>query len=153
MKEHIIAFLIYSFFGAILEHMNYFITRLLNPSKPYKALANPIITGFPLYAIGAYLAVSINNLFSNQNIIIRILLIAIALSVLEYLVGLYVGAGKGSYVYDSNGNRLIDSWDYSNKNYNIGGIISLDHFIIWGILGYIIITIHPKLINKLKGCL
>jgi hypothetical protein len=48
MKEHLIAFLVYSYIGANLEHISYFIDSFSHNYKP-KYLANPVITGFSLW--------------------------------------------------------------------------------------------------------
>lgn len=148
MIAHGILFLIYSFFGAVLEHLNYYFTNNI-----HKALANPIITGFPIYGIGAYLAISINELFKHQHIIIRVVLIGLVLTLFEYIIGIGVNAGSNSYVYDNSGNKLVEAWDYSNDRFNIAGVISLSHLIVWIILGYIIINIHPVLLNKVNKCI
>ena len=138
MIENIIAFLIYSYLGASFEHINYFF------SNSKKALSNPIITGFPLYGLGAYSIIITNNYLSNTNIFLKILIFALVLSIIELITGLYVGAGI------TNSTGIISSWDYSNEPYNYKGIIDIKHFIIWGLLGVIITYIHPIIIKKIK---
>jgi len=142
MLEHIIAFMIYSYLGASLEHISYFVDK-----STQKMLANPIITGFPLYGGGAYLLILVNILlakFNIQNILLRMVIYGFTLSSLEYIVGCYVGAGK-----QSNTNNKINAWDYSNEFMNIDGKVSLRHFISWSVLGLILSHIHPIIINKI----
>lgn len=139
MIKNIIPFMIYSYLGASLEHISYYI------SKENKKLLNPIITGFPLYGIGAYCVILINNILQkyNLNSLTRFLIYAILLTLIEYIVGKYVGAGK------KNENGDIDAWDYTDQRFNYRGIISLKHFIAWGILGLCVEYIHPKIIKSL----
>jgi uncharacterized membrane protein len=144
MIDNIILFMIYSYGGATIEHLSYFFEN-----KTPKALANPIITGFPIYGIGAYMIIWLNNILEKigyRNIIVKIMMFAIVLTLFEYLIGLYVGAGPKSH---SNG--MISSWDYSDQPYNIKGIISLKHFIAWGLLGLILIWLHPQLKHKIRN--
>jgi len=142
--EYIIAFCIYSYLGATFEHLSYYFGK-----GPKKELANPIITGFPLYGIGAFLVVGLNEMLKrmghDDNILIQFAVFATGLSVLEYIVGVYVGAGKNSYR-----NGMVKSWDYSDEFMNIDGKISLKHFIYWGIIGLIVIKIHYKLMTRIR---
>lgn len=142
--EHFIAFLIYSYLGATIEHISYYIGSFNNDYIP-KSLGNPIITGFPLYGIGAYLVILAHSQIKQSNILIQFLIYGLVLSILEYLIGMYVGAGPNSY-----DNEMISAWDYSEEKYNIGGKISLRHFVSWGILGTILTKIHPVILNKIK---
>jgi len=68
---------------------------------------------------------------------------------IEYVVGVYVGAGENSR--DGNGN--VESWDYSGYFLNYRGIISFRHFVVWGILGLLVSYIHPKLLRRVKAAL
>ena len=141
--DHIIAFAIYSYAGATMEHLRYFFSN-----GPKKELSNPIITGFPLYGIGAYLVIIFNDLLNKsgiENIIVKFAVFGAVLSVLEYIVGLIVGAGKNSYK-----NGMVVSWDYSHEPFNINGIISLNHFFLWGIVGIILIHVHYKLLKRIQ---
>lgn len=67
------------------------------------------------------------------------------MSILEYLVGIYVGAGNKSYK-----GTMVDSWDYSREAYNLDGKISLKHAVLWGIAGLVLIYLHPKLMQLIK---
>ena len=141
IAEYTILFFFYSFLGAVLEHISYY------GSDTKKELSNPIITGFPLYGFGALLIIFINEKLKvmgwENNLLIQFMFFGIALSVLEYIVGVYVGAGKDSYQ-----NGRVNAWDYSGEFMNIDGKISLRHFISWGILGIILVRLNNYLIKK-----
>lgn len=134
MMDKFIAFIIYSYLGATLEHMSYYI------SPKEKLLANPIITGFPLYGLGAFLIIYLQQ----SNVVTSFLVYGFVLSFIEYMVGLHVGAGT------RRKSGEIESWDYTGEPFNIRGIISLRHFITWGTLGLIVAKIHPKLIKLIN---
>lgn len=122
-----IEFMVYSYLGATLEHIRYFL------SHERKALANPIITGFPLYGVGAFIVIGVHSKV-QLGIVGSFLLYACLLTLLEYLVGKYItNAGKVS------ADGLVNSWNYN------GRIISPFHFIAWGLLGTLVTYIHPKL--------
>jgi uncharacterized membrane protein len=137
----LVLFMIYSYGGATLEHLNYY----FGGTQP-KALANPIITGFPIYGMGAYMLIWLNDMLDKHqihNCLIKFFLFATILTIFEYCVGLIVGAGSKSYV-----NGMVASWDYSKQPFNLNGIVSLKHFVVWGILGLILIQVHPYLKQK-----
>src|SRR5271170_5488550 len=136
MLDWIIAFFVYSYLGASVEHINY---NLL-PHTKVKALTNPIITGFPLYGIGVFLLLGLHHYVNDYSLIIQFFTYAIILSLLEFIVGMIVGAGKTSYE-----NHMVSSWNYSKNKFNFMGLISLKHFILWGVVGLIIVKIHPKI--------
>ena len=148
MIADIIAFFVYAYAGATLEHLSYFIMG----KTYYYRLSNPITTAFPIYSLSAFLVIFINDyldtyaLKNNKNsissIITKILVFGFVLTLLEYVTGLLVGAGK-----TANVDCRITGWNYSDEKYNIDGIISLNHFIIWGFLGLAVTYIHPKLMN------
>lgn len=146
LSANAIVFMFYSMIGAIFEHVFYAF------SDKTKALANPILTGFPLYGFGAYLVVFVNKLLLESPLktpegipgdIILFFIFGAAMTMLEYAVGVYVGAGKNSK--DGNGN--VYAWDYSKKKYNYKGIITPIHFVIWGVLGLVISKVHPSLLR------
>lgn len=145
---NVIAFFVYSYVCVSIEHFSYYITG----GTYYYRLLNPIITAFPLYGFGAYLFILMNYLLEQLNIsnlnmvsqlIIKLLVFGIVASILEYITGKYfANAGK-----TSNPDCQITGWDYSNEAMNIDGIVSLEHLILWGILGIFIVWVHPYLIK------
>lgn len=145
---NVIAFFIYSYLCVTIEHINYYI----HGETYYYKLTNPIITAFPLYGIGAYCFILINQFMNDIGIgdihiipqlVIKLLVLGIVASIIEYITGKYfANAGK-----TANVNCEITGWDYSTEPYNIDGIISLEHMFLWGILGLFIISIHPYLMK------
>jgi len=120
-----------------------------------KTLENPIMTGFPLYGLGGLLIYYIYNKYLQEyHWIILFLIFGSMISLIEYIVGKYiVDAGKNSFeptLYGKYNGDIVKSWNYSDEPFNYQGIISLRHFISWGILGLIIIKIQPILEKKLE---
>lgn len=129
INELIIYFLIYSFFGWILESV--FKTIL------YK---KPINSGFlygpfcPIYGVGALIMFVTLTRFKN-NYVFLFLFGFIVLSIWEYIVGwLLEKTFKTKY------------WDYSNNKFNIHGRVCLMNSMFWGILAVIFtMIIHPNI--------
>ena len=128
-------FMFYSVVGAIYEHFIYYVSK-----TKVKVLNNPILTGFPLYGIAAYIIIAVHKAIAHKfNILVQFAIYTAIATLLEYVTGLSVGAGKT----ESNG--YIKAWDYSNDPLNYRGIIKLSNSIIFGIIGLIITRIHPYL--------
>jgi len=148
IPSNIIAFFVYSYLCVTMEHFSYYVTG----STYYYRLDNPIITAFPLYGFGIYTILFINYLLdqlgmSNLNLIpqllLKLLIFGFVASVIEYITGKYFAiAGK-----TANPDCIFNGWDYSHEFMNIEGIVSLEHMILWGILGVIIIFVHPYLMK------
>lgn len=151
--KFIILFFFYSFFGAILEHAAYYAGSLSDPSVPKKALANPVITGFPIYGMGAYMVILTKRWFVdrfNLPIGVEFLIYMSMFALFEYLIGWFVGAGEGSYTYDETGNKLVNSWDYSKNPGNIDGKIDIIHSVIFAAVGLVVARVHPYLEEKVE---
>lgn len=138
--DNLIAFMIYSYLGGTIEQTSYYF------SNTEKKLTDPFINGFPLFGIGAYIVIIINKYLNLDNIVLNFLVFAIILTLLELVVGIIVDAGKNSH---DNGQVVM--WDYSDEFGNFKGIISIWHFIVWGILAVILIKIHPKLMYYINN--
>lgn len=148
LVNYSIAFMIYTYIGATLEHLSYAAQLVISPNRPPKALANPIITGFPLYGIVAFLMIMLSDYLKRMDItnpIIKFLIYGTCVTIVEYFVGVSQGAGKGSV---QNGH--INAWDYSAEPFNYKGIISLRHFISWGILCLLLEKVHPIIMDKIS---
>jgi len=145
----LLTFCLFSFFGAVCEHLTYYFF----PSAVPKALSNPIIEGFPIYGSGGLLAIWMHKYIKKLPLFIQFLLYGFTFSTFEFIVGLWVGAGKKSYVDAGNNNKLISAWDYSNNFGNILGIIDIYHFVVFGILGMIAGYGGTYLYHKLKPCI
>lgn len=142
--SNVIAFFVYSYVFASIEHSMYF----FSDKTYYFKINNPVITAFPLFGIGVYIILFINSLldkYNISNIIIKFLIFASICTSIEYIVGSII-------VHKENGlDCAVMGWDYSDVKYNYKGIISLKHFILWGLAGLIIILIHPHLIHFIKA--
>jgi uncharacterized membrane protein len=146
MLKYIIIFLIYTFFGGVFEHFSYYIgNNFFNTNK--KSLSNPIMIGFPLYGLIGLLIYYIYNKYLKEfNCILLFIIFGSIISIIEYIVGRFiVGAGIYGKNYD-----IVNSWDYKDDPFNFEGVISLRHFIMWGILGLIIIKVQPIIEKKLE---
>lgn len=130
---YIIVFFIYTFLGSHIEHLSYFM------SNKNKSMENPIITGFPLYGACSLSIIAINNYLNINNVILEIIIFGGLITIIELLLGLVIGAGKDGYTE----NGLIKTWDYSDNYFNYRGIISLRHYLMWGVLASCVIRMHP----------
>lgn len=127
----VIYFIIYSFFGWIIEstYKSILQKKVINSGF----LAGPFC---PIYGFGALIMyLSLKNV--TNNIFILFIFGMIALSVFEYIVGLFL-----ELVFQTK------YWDYSNKKFNIQGRVCLLNSFYWGILGIIFMKgIHPLVEN------
>ena len=124
-------FVIYSFLGWVLES----IVRSICEKKI-------INTGFligpfcPIYGFGAIIMLLFLNEFKN-NVFLLFLIALIALSLWEYIVGVFL-------------EKLFKTkyWDYSNHKLNYKGRICLTNSLAWGVLGVLFIKyLHPFIIE------
>lgn len=131
----IILLFIYSYLGATFEHICYFLNK-----KKIKILNNIIITGFPLYGLCSLLIIFLSKYY-HSNLITQFLVNSSLITIIELIIGLCVDAGKTT-------NGSIHYWDYSDNFMNYKGIISVRHFVTWGILGITVIYLHNNYIDK-----
>ncbi|MCR5477161.1 MAG: putative ABC transporter permease [Lachnospiraceae bacterium] len=114
--QWLLLFLIFSIFGWVWETVYCSIVERHLVSRGF--LRGPII---PLYGFGGVLMVSIANL-CDGNILLVYLVGVFAPSFLEYFTGvLMLKAFKIRY------------WDYSDKKFNIDGLICLSASLLWGV--------------------
>lgn len=135
---NVIMFFLYGWIGSIYENVSYLL------SEKCKIVNSVVMTGFPLYSIGGLTMVGLNRLMSpklRKNIPIQFLVYGTVATLLELVTGLVVGAGAGAKM--SNGHVL--TWDYSNLPFNYRGIISLKHFVIWGVVGLGAVSLYNTL--------
>lgn len=128
-------FIIYSFFGWILESIfrSFCEKKIINTGF----LRGPIC---PIYGCGAIIMILFLKNFSNSKILLFIMSI-IFLSLWEYIVGVIL-------------EKLFKTkyWDYSDHKFNYKGRICLTNSIAWGFLGVFFIDfIHPFIVNILKN--
>lgn len=120
-------FIVYSFFGWVLESAYKSILEKKWINSGF--LAGPLC---PIYGCGATIMYLFLGKFQD-NYVLLFALSFIVLSILEYLAGL----GLEILFHTTY-------WDYSNKKFNIKGRVCLENSIYWGILGIVFIKIvHP----------
>ncbi len=127
-------FIIYSFFGWILESVYKTVYQKKFVNSGF--LAGPFC---PIYGYGALIMYLVLDRFQDNYILLFIFNFVI-LSVLEYFAGVLLELiFKTKY------------WDYSEKKFNIKGRVCLINSIYWGILGIIFIKIiHPIFENLIN---
>jgi hypothetical protein len=162
-KVYAIMFVVYSVLGSIGEHFLYWASQFIgNPlakdrsskvNGKGKLTANPIMEGFPLYGIGAYVAIGIKRVIeayeaksgTKIGVVLEFITYAVVIGLLELLAGLAVGAGPTKRNHDGNGN--VKYWDYSMNHLNYKGIIDIWHILIFASFAFIVVRIHPYLIS------
>jgi uncharacterized membrane protein len=128
--------------GATLEHLSYYISG----SAKQKLLSNPIITGFPIYGVGALFIYWLVRVLGISSVGGIFAVGSIVGTLMEYFVGRFVvKAGKYSGVSPEESKRAVNSWDYRGEPLNIDGIISAKHIIAWGALSVGITKLTPIL--------
>lgn len=143
-------------FGGIYEHFSYYMATYLDGKTKYrlfgaptkKIIDNPIMIGAPLYTIGHYVVIFTHYFFRIyfDNFLFNLLFYGGLLTLFEYIAGIILGAGSKSL----DGMIVKGVWDYSDEPYNLRGIISLRHYIIWGICSLLSLWIHPIIINFIR---
>lgn len=123
----VIYFIIYSFIGWLLESIYKSVLQKKIVNSGF--LAGPFC---PIYGYGALIMyLSLKDL--TDNIFVLFIFGLIALSVFEYIVGLFL-----ELVFQTK------YWDYSEKKFNIHGRVCLLNSCYWGILGIVFMKlIHP----------
>lgn len=131
VNSFIAYFIIYSFFGWVLES----VFKTISAKKPINSgfLYGPFC---PIYGCGALIMLAFLKEFKD-NLILLFVFGFLVLSIWEYLVGfLLEKTFKTKY------------WDYSNNKFNIKGRVCLLNSCFWGILGVVFIKfIHPPVQN------
>ena len=133
-------FVIGSLIGWVIE---LFFRRFVSQKK----WMNPgFLTGpyLPIYGFGVLVLYGVSNLpfgISNQpvDIIVHILVIGVGMTLIEFIAGLIFIKGF-----------KIKLWDYSNRKWNIMGIICPSFSIIWlGVGSLYYFLLNPVLVNGL----
>lgn len=134
-------FVIGSLFGWVLE---LFFRRFVSQKK----WMNPgFLTGpyLPIYGFGVVVLYGVSNLplgISSQvwDIIVRILIIGVGMTLIEFIAGLIFIKGFG-----------IKLWDYSNRKGNIMGIICPIFSLAWLVVGsFYYFLLNPLLVNGIS---
>lgn len=123
-------FLIYSFFGFVLEVL---FARVTHSAKLDRKcfLLLPLCPVYGLGALGILLAA---ELFAANPLLMAVVGGGAATAA-EYLMGLFYEKVLG-----------VSFWDYSHLPINVGGKVCLPFSIIWGILGLgLVYLVHPSI--------
>lgn len=135
-------FFIGSVFGWVLE---LFYRRFISSANPERKWINPgFCTGpyLPLYGTGLcllFLIASAKSLFPSLNRIFIFLLMAVAMTLIEFIAGMWCLK-----------KTKIRLWDYTNEWGNIEGVICPKFSVYWALLGAgYYFWIHPHILNAL----
>ena len=123
----VISFLLYSFFGWIMESIYCFIVDKKFVNRGF--LIGPVC---PIYGIGCIVIIAFLGKYKGDPIVLFCMAVIIC-SILEYFT---------SYIME----KIFKTrwWDYSQKKYNLNGRICLNNIIAFGVLGLILTYfIHP----------
>ena len=134
-------FVIGSLIGWIIE---LFFRRFVSQKK----WMNPgFLTGpyLPIYGFGVLVLYAVSNIpfgITNQiaDIIVRILIIGVGMTVVEFIAGLIFIKGL-----------KVKLWDYSSKLLNFQGRIALYPSVRFGILGIMVLYLGVPFIDKIKN--
>ena len=129
-----IIFIIYSFFGWLMEVTLTFIKEKKFVNRGF--LIGPCC---PIYGCGCLLLISLLGKFKD-NIIILLILTILICSILEYFT---------SWILEKI--FKLRWWDYSNQKFNINGRICLETMTPFTIIGVVVVKyVNPKLLFLIK---
>ena len=134
LRDYFLLFMIYSFFGWIIEIINFIIESKKVVDRGF--LIGPYL---PIYGIGSLLMLTFLQKYSN-DLITLFCMCTIICCILEYLT---------SYIME----KLFHArwWDYSKKSFNINGRICLQTAVLFGLGGCLIIrVVNPILVSILS---
>jgi uncharacterized membrane protein/HD superfamily phosphodiesterase len=133
--HYVLLFALYSFLGWVIEVIYRSITQRHFVNAGF--LFGPFI---PIYGLGAAAAVLLEYFFSAWPIIPRFILLGVAITTVEYLVGFFA-----EKIFK------LTLWDYSEDKFNLHGRICLQFSAIWTVLALIFVMfIHPAAINMVN---
>ena len=138
MLYYLNLFYIYAFLGFLLE---FFLKNFIFHSMNSGIMYGPYL---PVYGFGALFVIFVEKLIFRSREIPRLfrlfftfLLLAIFLSVLEYL---------GGILREALFHKTF--WDYSGMKFNIGKYASLEMALVWGVGSLFIIYIIQPFVEK-----
>ena len=121
-------FLIYSFFGFLLEVPFAWLTR--NPKRDRKCFY--LLPLCPVYGLGALFILAVAPLLQEWPVLLAVGAGAAATGA-EYLMGWFYEDMLG-----------VSFWDYSHLPFNVGGRVCLLFSGLWGLLGAALVYwVHP----------
>ena len=144
IRTKAIPFFAISFIASVFENTSWVIGRHMNGKD--KVIRNPIMIGFPLYGIMALTITKMIKIIETKKqrkmSYFEVFLFGGGISTaVEYIFGRIVGAGKSGTQW----------WDYSHHKFNIHGIISAKHFLIWGAMSTLLVKQLNPYLKKILG--
>ena len=133
---YIVLFAIYCFIGWAVE----VVYRSVSQRKFVNAgfLFGPFIL---IYGFGAFLVIVLQYIFQGWHIVPRFIVFGLAITAMEYLVGLL-----------SEKIFKLTLWDYSESRFNLHGYVCLQFSVIWTLLALVFVTlIHPIVLQWVAG--
>ena len=129
-------FLLYSFFGFVLEVLFALITRSAKPDRKCFLLL-PLC---PVYGFGAMGIIAVAPLLGQHPVLMAVVGGGVA-SAAELLMGVFYDRVLG-----------VAFWDYSHLPLNLGGKVCLPFTLVWGVLALgLIYFVHPHIAALAAG--
>ncbi len=129
----VILFAIYSFIGWIIEVVYRSATqkRLINAGFLYGSF-------IPIYGFGAAFVIILEYFLQPLNVIIKVLVYGVVLSLVEYVVG---------YLFETI--FKLKLWDYSDSAFNLHGRICLLFSVFWTAIAFIFAAfVNPLVVRQ-----
>lgn len=128
----IILFAVYSFIGWIIE-------VVYRSAKQKKFINAGFLHGtfIPIYGFGAAFVIILEYFLDPYNVVVRLIVYGIVLTLVEYLVG---------YLFEKI--FKLKLWDYSENAFNIQGRICLLFSIFWTMIAFLFVTfVNPVVVG------
>ncbi len=128
----VILFAIYSFMGWIIE-------GVYRSSKQKKLINAGFLNGpfIPIYGSGAALIIILEYFLQPFNVLVKLLVYGIVLTLIEYVVG---------YLFEKI--FKLKLWDYSDSAFNLHGRICLLFSVFWTLLAFFfVIFVNPVVVH------
>ncbi len=132
----ILYFFFYSFAGWILEviYRSWSQKRFVNAGFLHGCFV-------PIYGFGALLVIAGDRFMNGLNPALQLVIIALALTALEYAVGWLFEKAFG-----------LKLWDYHANRFNLHGRVSLQFSALWAAMaGLLVFVIHPRMAGALSS--
>lgn len=133
--HYVVLFALYSFTGWVIEVIYRSVTQRKFVNAGF--LFGPFI---PIYGFGALAAIILEYYLSAWHLIFRFIMLGVALTLFEYLVGFFA-----EKIFK------LKLWDYSENKLNLHGRICLHFSLIWTVLAMtFVMFIHPEALNRVR---
>ncbi len=137
MKYHLYRFIAFACLGVTTEicftAFSKFVEGGYSTAELLKLEGNSYVWMIFIYGPAAFLIPFYYNLIKRFPLIVRLLLYALGIFLVEYIAGFILDVTTGSC-----------PWEYDNK-WNISGYIRLDYTPFWMVFGYVLERVHLTL--------